>query len=1565
MRQNLESSIMKNILSIVLVSFCFSVSAQSVRINEAVSSNSLYIDEDGDTPDWIELYNYGSQNVNLENWTISDDEDDLSKWSFPNVSIPPNDYLLLWASDKDRAQITSIRTLVNQGDLYKYLIPTSEPNSNWTNLNFNDSNWTNGVSGFGYADGDDATLFPNGTLAVYLRKKFTLSNVEDAISLILDIDYDDAFVAYINGVEVARANINGVPPSFNASTNQDHEAQMYNGGTPDRFTIGDFSSILLEGENVLAIQAHNISESSSDFTIIPFLSAIFASANNSGGAPPEVLNLNENNAFHTNFKISTNSETLTLSNNTGSIIDQLVIEGLPPDLSIGISNTSGNLVSFIQTTPGSQNTDEEFLGIVQNELIFSEIGGVKDAPMSLSLSGNNLSQLIRYTTDGSSPNSLSQIYTAPVQISTNMSVRAQIYSTDYLPSPVLTESYIFNSNHDIDVMLLSVDPVDFFDDDSGIYVSGPQGTYDTSEPYFGANFWEDWERPIHFSFYENNSDEFVEFNAGVKVFGGWSRGQNGQRSLSFFARGQYGDSKFEHSFFDQVTYNDFESFTIRNSGQDWLRSSMKDIMLTSLMRGSELDFQEYNPVATYINGDYWGMYNMREKINEHMLASKHNVDAESITLLTNNAEIIEGDNQEYNQLIDYIQNTDLADASNFEYINDRVDLKNYALYQATNIFINNTDWPGNNIKFWKHPDTKWRWIMYDTDFGFGPFWNISNYNENTLSFALNPDGPGWPNPSWSTLLFRKLTTNIAFRNQFINRYADELNTRFLPDNIINHIDQIYASIEPEVSAHFTRWKDDPSVNYEITDINAHVDYYVSNMKSFGINRHPIAKEHIKQQFNLPNFHPLTITNLNINEGHVEVNENLNIQEDTWIGDYFETVPVKLSAIAEFGYEFSHWSGDLFSNNQTIEVLLTESFEVVANFTTTETTIPLVINEINYKSIDTFDTDDWIELYNPNTSAIDLSNWELKDNDDTHIFIIPDGTQIEGEGYLVVVKNETDFTSVLPGVAYVGEFDYGFGDSDAVRLYTPNGTLQDIVDYQSLAPWPGCADGSGYTLELLLPALDNALPGNWACINVNGTPNAVNDAGSCVPGWEVIVTDQNHSIFVNGPWLDIDGDSLTEGSLLGVFYENYNGELVCAGFTEITSGVSQIAVMGDDASSDALDGLFPGQELVFHIWDASSCEAFAVAPTYINGPEVYISNGVSFIGSVQAELFSPSHQVISLSMGWSMFSTYIIAEDMNIVSVLAPIVDDAILVKDYNGSAYLIDWNFNGIGDLEVGQGYQIKTSAEVSLEVFGDYAFPEDYPITLTPGWNIIGYLREQPSNLAAIFSEIHASGNLQIVKDYTGSAYLPAWEFNGIGDMQPGQGYQLKMLNEDVLNYLPNDQSYRFGHVSITQNSSRYFIEKPPTDNNMTIVIEDAAWDKIPKNGAEIAAYDKQGNLVGSVEYTKPVTVLSVWGDDGLSSTKEGLSVMEEVSFKLWNTNTIYSFTIDKWEEGSSSYQTNAINIASSILTDNTIMNASNRTLVRLVNLLGQEVNMDEDQFEGGMLFEIYNDGTVEKIVR
>ena len=1059
------------------------VKAQTIRINEVSASNSIFYDEDGDTPDWIELHNFGTQTVSLNNWTLSDDVLEPDKWTFPSMSLAPNQYLLLWASSKDRSNISYATTLVNQGDSFRYLVPFSEPDSNWKNINFNDSSWALGASGFGYDDGDDETVIPNGTLSIYLRISFEMSDLENLNSLILDMDYDDAFVAYINGAEVARANINGTPPTYNSGTIQDHEALMYSGGTPDRFLITNPNNLLIDGENILTIQGHNISNTSSDFTIIPFLSAVFSNPNNLGVLPPEILGLNSDN-LHTNFKISSNSETLTLSNAAGIIIDQLTVENLPPDTSYGVSVATNDLVIFSETTPGYQNSNNYFLGAVSSSVIFSNNGGFLSEPLSLSLSGNSSGQVIRYTTDATIPTSTGLLYTTPIQINDNSTIRARIFQTNYLPSPTSSKSYLFDAVPQLDTVFLTTDPENLFNEETGIYVYGEDGTYDTWEPYFGANFWEDWERPVHISFYESDSNEIEsEFDAGIKIYGGWSRGQNPQRSLALFARGKYGYSKFEESFFETLNYTDFQSLVLRNSGQDWGRSSIKDITLTSLMRGSDLDFQEHNSVATYINGDYWGLYNMREKNNEHMLASKHNIDADDITILTNDAEVLEGDNSDYNTLIEYVSAVDLSVDTNFEYVSDRIDLTNYALYQAANIYYNNTDWPGNNIKFWNHPNGKWRWIMYDTDFGFGPWWNLGNYWEDTLSFALEANGTDWPNPSWSTLLFRKLTTNIGFRNQFINRYADEMNTRFLADNVKTHIETLYQKIASEVPFHYERWSQDP---------NAAV-YYRDQMKEFADQRPSYAKEHIKSKFSLPNYHAITIINYNTSEGFVKVNNNLKIQEASWNGDYFESVPIQLEAVPEAGYEFSHWGGESNSTQAIISINLTNAAYVIPYFSAVDNHELIVINEINYNSSADFKSNDWIELYNPNAYEVDLSLWKLKDNDDTHVYTIPEGTNIAGEGFVVAVKDAADYTARFPdAVNYIGELGFGLGSSgDSVRLYDSSEILQDQVSYTSESPWPSCANDTGYTLELKDPELDNSIAQNWDCINLNGSPNAPN------------------------------------------------------------------------------------------------------------------------------------------------------------------------------------------------------------------------------------------------------------------------------------------------------------------------------------------------------------------------------------------------------------------------------------------------------------------------------------------
>ena len=155
------------------------------------------------------------------------------------------------------------------------------------------------------------------------------------------------------------------------------------------------------------------------------------------------------------------------------------------------------------------------------------------------------------------------------------------------------------------------------------------------------------------------------------------------------------------------------------------------------------------------------------------------------------------------------------------------------------------------------------------------------------------------------------------------------------------------------------------------------------------------------------------------------------------------------------------------------------------------------------------------------------------------------------------------------------------------------------------------------------------------------------------------------------------------------------------------------------------------------------------------------------------------------------------------------------------------------------------------------------------------------------------ADGNLVIAKDYLGLAYLPDWNFNAIGDMKATQGYQIKVSQADILLYLSNETSYRMSSMEVTENNVSHYSKLAPTDNNMTVVIEDAAWDILPTEGSEIAAFDKNGNMVGSAIYSSPVTVVTVWGDDATTTSKDGMLVSESVSFKVWNANEVRDFTV------------------------------------------------------------------------
>jgi len=570
----------------------------------------------------------------------------------------------------------------------------------------------------------------------------------------------------------------------------------------------------------------------------------------------------------------------------------------------------------------------------------------------------------------------------------------------------------------------------------------------------------------------------------------------------------------------------------------------------------------------------------------------------------------------------------------------------------------------------------------------------------------------------------------------------------------------------------------------------------------------------------------------------------------------------------------------------------------------------------------------------NTSAYGYEmGWSISD---------ADGNEVAGDA-----GNYLDNTEYIIDICLVNGADYNFNMSDAYGDGWNGGTYAVNADCGILSEGgleSGDAESSAF----------NACGGG--------------STGCEVPAsWTVTVTGANHTIMVPGSAsVTVEDVQVANGSAIGVFFTNSNGDLQCAGYTTITGETAQIAAMGDDTTTEEVDGLVAGEALTWMIWDGTTCTEVAATAIYSGGADVYTTNAITFVESIASVPAGPSCQTIDIPAGWSMFSTYMIPADMDLAAVLAPVIDNVIIAKDNGGNAYLVEWQYNGVGDLTIGQGYQIKTDAAISLEICGDYAFPEDNSIELTAGWNMIGYLRTEPADAAAVLADINDAGNLTIAKDYAGNAYLPEWGYNGIGDMVPGQGYQLKTIDADVLTYLSNDEAYRTSSLEVSNKTVSHFDAVAATDNNMTVVIEDAAWDVLPTEGAEIAAFDKAGNLIGSAVYTSPLTVMAVWGDDATTVAKDGLALAENVTFKVWSNNLTASFEVANWVEGSASYDANAINIANAIVT-NVLADviASERVLVKVINVLGQEVISNEESFKGEILFNVYNDGTVEKIVK
>ncbi|GAB5521860.1 MAG: hypothetical protein RhofKO_41110 [Rhodothermales bacterium] len=1053
------------------------VQAQSIQLNEVVASNRTTLtDEDGETPDWIELRNTASATIDLTGYGLSDDADEPFKWAFAGGALSAGGYAIVMASGKDRQTGSAVwETVVREGDVWHYR--TAQPVSHWITDRYDASHWDEGPSGFGYADGDDQTVIQPLT-ALFTRTTFAVADTAAVLDLILHVDYDDAFVAYLNGTEIARNNIGtvGDRPRSTDVASGNREA-----GTANLYSGADWKALLKPGENVLAVQGHNVSATSSDFSLIPSLSLLFRQAPaDARGPAPGLVGL-EGGRTHANFRLSAGGEALFLTAPDGSLADSVTFGALPGDAAWARSS-SGQWRLFPTPTPGAPNDGPSYLGVAPPP-VFSAVSGrflvSEEVTLTVPIDGAE----IRFTQDGAPPTAESPRYTAPFRASSTRVVRARTFAPEYLPSEVITQTYLYREAIDLPVLSIAMNPDDLFDWNEGIYVLGPNAQ--PNNPFFGANFWQDWEKPAHLDFFEPRPNFELEHafgqNIGVKIFGAWSRAR-AMKSLALFARGSYGAPTFDYPLFPDRPFGQYKSVILRNSGNDFNSLHFRDAIMHGIMEGVDVETQAYRPVVVFLNGDYWGIHNMREKINEDYLAQYHPIDPDAVDIIEDRDVVVEGSIVEYSRMLRDVTRNDLNDAAQYAEVADQVDIENFIDYQVAQNFFVNTDWPGNNIKFWRPQteDGQWRWALFDTDFGLG---GVNSWaSRDMMAFTTDPSGPQWPNPSWSTQLLRELMTSEVFRRQYLNRYADHLNTTFQPERTVAVVDRLQAHIRRAMARHWQRWGGNEFQWEE----------RVQNVRDFLDARPFFALQHLNNYFD---YGDAAEVKLDVSAGgRVQLNNHVTPDAYPWSGTYFESVPITLTATPRPGYRFVRWTGSITSTDRHLTVDPAEAIDVTAEFAVTDAEVAsgVIVSEIMYNASDEADSGDWIELYNTSTEARDLAGWLLRDEDDSHTFELPAGAIIAAESHLVLCRDPDEFKAVYGVQATcVGAWDFGLGGNDQVRLYGAGGGLVDSVAYGNRTPWPVAADGAGYSIEVATLGLDNDAVYAWRqSERLGGTPGGL-------------------------------------------------------------------------------------------------------------------------------------------------------------------------------------------------------------------------------------------------------------------------------------------------------------------------------------------------------------------------------------------------------------------------------------------------------------------------------------------
>lgn len=768
--------------------------AGALVINEISPDPKVGIpDQDGDIVDWVELKNNTDEPISLAGYYLSDKENKPMKWRFPETAvIPANGYYLIYCSGKGILQengiahtnfsISAERETIVLSDKYGRLIDRAtvenvpedysmgrDENDDWKQFDLSTPGQSNDANGQAKADQLIRAYNPTG---VYITE--VMASNDSTVIGVLGVTTD--YVELYNSTSAA------VDISFYGLSDSLKRPRRWQFPSGTVIQPGEYKVIHLDGQ----------------------------------------ANISTTTDIHTNFKIArAGGETISFCDPSGKVLDRIPLNLIPTDHSYGRTHGYSGFYYYDVPTPGQEN-GTGYYGYTTTPA-FSMPGGEYKSSIQLSISIPENSD-VYYTTDGSIPTKENgTLYQGDIfEIKTVKVIRARAFDRSGMlqPSEIITQTYLLNLYHAFPIVSLVTDPDVLWNDETGMLTVGPDVDKSNGVPFGNAVYRtvkkELDASPGYVEIYNMEGDQIISQGMEFKLQGANSL-DFPQKSFKLKAKAKYGAKYFSASLFEDRPFTEYKSFALRISGNDSAWTRFNDGFQGRLIdkfnevtdTPSTVIHQAWKPVVVYLNGIYWGHYNMRERVDRYFVAQHEGLsleEADEMDILNASGAVDYGSNEEYKAMIKKVKGMSPGtNEEDLQYILDHIDVDNYFDYMAFEMFFGNSDI--GNIRFYKlkQEGSKWKWILYDVDYGFFK----SGFN-SPMSY-LKEKGAG--DQYIDNTLIRKLLENSEMQDKFLTRLG-EIYQLFTTDYMISVFDEMAAIIEPEMQMHFSRWaeENDKAIN---------------------------------------------------------------------------------------------------------------------------------------------------------------------------------------------------------------------------------------------------------------------------------------------------------------------------------------------------------------------------------------------------------------------------------------------------------------------------------------------------------------------------------------------------------------------------------------------------------------------------------------------------------------------------------------------------------------------------------------------------------------------------------